>query len=207
VIERFINRVPGWLWIAFGAAVALAAVAASVAAATALRVRKKAREIAAVSAVALIDPLTGVFNRRGFIEAAERELGRARRYGHELAIACVDVRGLKNVNDSHGHVAGDRLIGAAAALLGDSARRDDVVARIGGDELAVLLIEQSADTAGSVVARIEGQVPAARAELGLAAPWDLTIGVASYPDDGDTVEALLSCADRRLYEQRGIAIV
>lgn len=206
VIERFVRVVPSPVWIALAAALALAASAAAGAAAASRRARRNAAQFAAMSAQALTDPLTGVLNRRGFLDAAERELARARRYDRAFALAYIDVRGLKGVNDSEGHLAGDELLRQAAGLLKESARGDDVVGRIGGDELALLLAEQSTDGAAAVAARIREQVPERRAALQLRRPWDLTIGTAAYPDDGSTIEELLAAADRRLYEQRGIEL-
>lgn len=121
-------------------------------------------------------------------------------------MAYIDVRGLKAVNDTHGHVAGDHLLREAAGLLLESARAHDVVGRVGGDEMAVLLPEQSAEGARAVATRIRGAVPAHRDELGLAVPWDLTVGIATFPDDGTTYDELIRAADRRLYQQRGISL-
>lgn len=207
VIERFVQVVPEGIWIALIAALALAAVGAGAAIWSGRRMRRQADSFAAVSAVALTDPLTGVLNRRGFVDAAERELARARRYGRSFVVAYVDVRGLKAVNDTEGHLAGDDLLRQVASLLTDSARADDVVGRIGGDELALLLPEQSGEGAAAVATRITSMLPERRAELGLKTGWDLTIGTATFPDDGETVEGLLAEADRRLYEQRGIALL
>jgi diguanylate cyclase (GGDEF)-like protein len=206
VIERFINVIPLGVWVALAAALALAAVAGVAALRQNRRVRLQAGEVAAVTAAALTDPLTGVLNRRGFIEAAERELGRARRYDHPMALAFVDIRGLKAVNDTEGHLAGDRLLRQVTTLLHESARTHDLVGRIGGDELGVLLAEQPVAGAAAMTQRVRAQVPAARSSLGLLTPWDVTIGTAAYPEDGDTVEDLLASADRRLYEQRGIQL-
>ncbi|HKO28742.1 MAG TPA: GGDEF domain-containing protein [Solirubrobacteraceae bacterium] len=206
VIQDVERVVPIGVWIALAAALALAATGGVATAVTGQRSRRQAATLAAVSAQALTDPLTGVLNRRGFLDALEREVARARRYDRQVALAYVDVRGLKAVNDSEGHLAGDQLLREAAGMLEDSARADDVVGRIGGDELALLLGEQSNDGARVVAKRIKGQVPARRAMLRLRQPWDLTIGTASYPADGETVDELLAAADRRLYEQRGIAI-
>jgi diguanylate cyclase (GGDEF)-like protein len=206
VIERVINVIPTGVWIALAVSLALAAVAGVAALRSNRRLHRQAGEVAAVTAAALTDPLTGVLNRRGFLESAERELGRARRYGHPLAVAFVDIRGLKAVNDSEGHLAGDRLLRRVTMLLRESARTHDLVGRIGGDELAVLLAEQSADGAAAMTQRVRSQVPAHRASLHLATPWDVTIGTAAYPEDGTTFEELLEAADRRLYEQRGIRI-
>src|SRR5438067_9047286 len=118
------------------------------------RAARRASGVEAVTAAAFTDQLTGVPSRRGFIETAERELERARRYGHPLALAYVDVRGLKAVNDSEGHLAGDRVLKEVAALISQSARTHDVVGRMGGDELVVLLAEQAVPGAEAMTRRI-----------------------------------------------------
>ncbi len=206
MIQRFISVIPTGVWIALAVALGLAAAGGAAALRSGRRARLRATEVAAVTAAALTDPLTGVLNRRGFLQAAERELDRARRYDHPLALAFVDVRGLKAVNDSEGHLAGDRLLNQVALLLRESARAHDIVGRIGGDELGVLLVEQSAEGAAAMSERVRSQIPAHRAALGLSSGWDVTLGTASFPSDGDTVEQLLQAADRRLYEQRGIEL-
>jgi diguanylate cyclase (GGDEF)-like protein len=206
VIERFISVIPPGVWIALAAALGLAAAGGGVAISSTRRAHRRAGEVAAVTAAALTDSLTGVLNRRGFIDVAERELDRARRYEHPLALAFVDVRGLKAVNDSEGHLAGDKLLKQVAVLLRESARVHDVVGRIGGDELAVLLAEQSTQGAVAMSERVRAQVPSRRAAVGLGTPWDVTIGTATFPDDAETLDGLLAAADRRLYEQRGIEL-
>jgi diguanylate cyclase (GGDEF)-like protein len=205
-LVKFVNHIPEWVWIALAALATVAAVSLGVAFRNGRRVRAQASAIAEVSAAALTDPLTGVLNRRGFTEAMERELARARRYGRPFVLAYVDVRGLKAVNDTEGHLAGDELLKGVAGLLHDSARADDVVGRLGGDELGLLLAEQTADHAEVVTDRIQSLIPESRAELGLATPWGLTIGTAAYPEDGETFNELLATADRRLYEKRGIEL-
>jgi diguanylate cyclase (GGDEF)-like protein len=206
VIERFISSIPTWVWIMLGAALAAAAVATGAALRSGRRARRRLSEVQAATSVAQTDALTGLLNRRGFTEAVDQELERARRYGHHLALAFIDVRGLKAVNDSQGHLAGDRLLQDVGQLLSDSARTYDVVGRIGGDELAILLPEQSSDGVAAMAERIRTSVPRHRAALGLDSKWDLTIGTSVFPEDGDDFEQLLSAADRRLYEQRGIYI-
>jgi diguanylate cyclase (GGDEF)-like protein len=205
-LVHFVDRIPEWIWIAIAALAALAVVGFGAAFRTGRLVRRQAGAIAAASAAALTDPLTGVVNRRGFAEEVERELARARRYERPFVLAYVDVRGLKTVNDSEGHLAGDDLLKSVAGLLRDSARADDVVGRLGGDELGLLLVEQSAAGAEAVTHRVQSLLPERRAELGLASDWGLTIGTAAYPEDGETFDELLATADRRLYEQRGIKI-
>jgi diguanylate cyclase (GGDEF)-like protein len=206
VVDHVVRFVPAAVWAALAAALALALLGGIVAFLATRRARRQAGQFAAISAVALTDPLTGVLNRRGFTEAAERELTRAARYGHPFVLAYVDVRGLKGVNDSEGHLKGDALLTEVASLLRESARSDDVVGRIGGDEMGLLLVEQNAEGAAAVTSRIRSRVPARKEKMGLHADWDLTIGTAAYPEDGETVKELLEVADRRLYEQRGIAL-
>jgi diguanylate cyclase (GGDEF)-like protein len=206
VISHFIAVIPTALWIALAVAIGAAAIGAGAAVALGRRVSRRASEIVAVTAAALTDQLTGVLNRRGFIDSAERELERARRYGHPLALAYVDIRGLKAVNDSEGHLAGDKVLKEVASLLTGSARTHDVVGRMGGDELVVVLAEQKAPGARAMAHRIHERIAEHRASLRLRADWDVTIGTASFPDDGDTLDELLAAADRRLYEQRGIEL-
>lgn len=203
---RFVNNIPWWVWLIVGAALLVAAIAAAEAIRKSMLARRQRLALAAVTAEALVDPLTGVLNRRGFIDAAERELARAQRYGRPFAVAYADVRGLKQVNDTQGHLAGDELIRQATQLLEDSARADDVVGRLGGDEFGLLLVEQAQEGATAVASRIRETLPARRARLGLDVPWDLTIGTAVFPEDGEDVHELLRAADRRLYEQRGITL-
>ena len=203
-IEKVIGVIPTWVWLALLAAAALAAAAATAALIATRRAQRQTREIEAVQRTAATDPLTGVLNRRGFDEAVERELARARRYGRPLALAYLDVRGLKAVNDSEGHLVGDELIRQVAALLRDCARAGDLVGRLGGDEFGLVLAEQPADSAAIVQARLRAQLPARRAAIGTDLPWDVTIGTAAYPEDGESLPTLLSVADRRLYAQRGI---
>jgi diguanylate cyclase (GGDEF)-like protein len=203
---QIVGVVPTVVWIALGACILLATGMSGVAFLSRRREAHSLGQLERVKAVAKTDPLTGVLNRRGFTEAVDRELARARRHGRPFVLAYVDVRGLKAVNDTEGHLAGDELLKAVATLLTESARADDVVGRIGGDELGLLLVEQSGDSAAAVTRRIEAQVSARRSALGLRTPWGLTVGTAAFPEDGGTFDDLVAAADRRLYEQRGIAL-
>jgi diguanylate cyclase (GGDEF)-like protein len=205
-IERLVRVVPTAAWMALLAAVGLAGVSAAAAMRAGRRTRRQLRAIAAAERTAATDPLTGVLNRRGFGEEVERELARARRHDRPLALAYLDVRGLKAVNDGEGHLVGDEVIRQVAALLHNCARAGDVIGRLGGDEFGLLLAEQSAECAATVQSRLNAQLPARRAAAGANVPWDLTIGTAVYPDDGESFQTLLSVADRRLYAQRGIQL-
>ncbi len=205
-IAHFIEVIPIGVWIALAVAISLAAMGGGAAVTLGRRASRRASEVAAVTAAAVTDQLTGLLNRRGFTQSAERELERARRYSRPLALAYIDVRGLKAVNDTEGHLAGDRLLQEVATLLSSSARANDIVGRMGGDELAVLLAEQAESGAAAMSERIRDHVPEHRAALGLRTRWDVTIGTASFPGDGETLDELIAAADRRMYEQRGIEL-
>jgi diguanylate cyclase (GGDEF)-like protein len=198
--------VPGPVWIALAAALAIAAAGGAAGLGIGRRTRRRARTLGALRSAACTDPLTGLLNRRGFTEAARRELTRALRYHRPLALAYVDVRGLKRVNDTQGHLAGDGLIKQVADLLKASARTNDVVGRLGGDELAVLLTEQSAQGAATVAARIRAMVLVRQQAQDARAPLGPDDRHGRVPDDGEALDALLAVADRRLYEQRGIQL-
>jgi diguanylate cyclase (GGDEF)-like protein/putative nucleotidyltransferase with HDIG domain len=143
------------------------------------------------------DPLTGLVNRRGFEEHMHRELARARRSGSELAILLGDVDHFKEVNDRLGHHAGDDALQRLGMLLREAGRDGDVVARMGGEEFALILPETGEHGARIVADRVRASV---RTEFA-AAPVPLTIsfGIAGFPGHGDTSEMLLRTADQALY--------
>jgi diguanylate cyclase (GGDEF)-like protein len=140
---------------------------------------------------ASMDFLTGVGNRRSFERDLRREMGRSARHSAVFAVVVIDVDGLKAVNDTEGHAAGDARLRAVAGAVGARVRREDTVYRIGGDEFAVLLPGATARQAERVIARVAA---------GSAAPF--TWGVATSPADGPSAEGLVAAADRRLYRRR-----
>lgn len=205
-VAKVVREVPAALWFALGALAAFAVVTGSAALYLALRARRTDAAAATLRRRAMTDPLTGVLNRRGFDERLVAELARARRTGRALAIAYLDVVGLKSVNDTYGHHAGDRLLQSTSRLLRENSREEDAVARLGGDEWAVILPEQDRRGAKVFARRLLGRLPYTQRDLGLSVPWSLTVGWAVFPEDGDTPETLLAAADRRLYARRGIEL-
>lgn len=140
---------------------------------------------------ALVDPLTGLLNRRALDRDLRRELARAARYGAAVAVMVADVDGLKLVNDSEGHLAGDQHLVSLAQAFVDVLRTVDAAYRVGGDEFVVVLPDAGPDTAELVAARARG-----------AGAPSFSWGAALYPDDGESVDAVLGVADQRLYERR-----
>lgn len=151
------------------------------------------------------DPLTGLANRRCFMDALEAQWARSRRSSRPVALLAIDVDHFKRYNDTYGHGAGDACLQRVAALLSGSARGEtDLAARPGGEEFAVLLPGVDAEAAGRVAERIRALVEkATRAvEAGLPEAVTVSIGVAAMPAGGEAAERLLVAADRALYRAK-----
>jgi diguanylate cyclase (GGDEF)-like protein len=149
---------------------------------------------------AATDPLTGLYNRRLFDEYCEKELNRAKRYGHQLAVVILDVHKLKEVNDRHGHLQGDQILQLAAATLRKTLRASDFAFRIGGDEFALLLPQTDSEQATTLCRRVRAQYEGDVYSLKLDPGVTLDFGVAVQPLDGEEKSVLLGIADDRLYE-------
>ncbi len=151
------------------------------------------------------DSLVPLLNRRGFTRQLEKLIDRTNRYGDGGAILFIDVDGLKNVNDSFGHHAGDAALVHLAQLLIGDVRQSDFVARFGGDEFAVLLeradSDQAAETASRLADRIAGSEFRCDDQL---IPLSAAIGIAMI-ERGDCAEAVLIRADRAMYEDKAAA--
>lgn len=149
------------------------------------------------------DPLTDLFNRRRFQEELRRELARARRYGTRGALLFLDLDDFKEVNDSLGHAAGDRLLRNVAGLLRRRLRQTDTLARLGGDEFAILLPHTDGPRAQVVARQILEAVSQHTFRVDRhPVRITLSIGVALYPDHGTTAERLLASADLAMYQAK-----
>jgi diguanylate cyclase (GGDEF)-like protein len=168
--------------------------AASVAVLIASRERLE-RERNALRRFALCDPLTGIANRRCLLERIEYEVARHNRGRSSFALLMLDLDGFKVLNDRFGHAAGDDLLRDVAAAIERALRRQDTVARIGGDEFCVLAPETDLPGARRLRARIESAVGDVTAGVDAL---HASSGVALFPDDGLSPNALLHAADQRL---------
>ena len=154
---------------------------------------------------AATDPLTGLYNRRFFDDYFEKELNRAIRYSHRLALVVFDLHRFKEVNDRYGHPQGDILLQMAATTLRKSMRTSDYAFRIGGDEFALLLPQSDTEQAAALSRRLRAAYAGAIEPLRLGVPLALDYGLAVYPDDGEQQEILIRVADERLYQLKNAA--
>ena len=148
--------------------------------------------------LAATDPLTGLGNYRRFIEALDAEIRRSGRTGRSFALLVLDLDHLKKINDRYGHSTGSQALCRLAEVLRHNCRAIDTAARYGGDEFAVILPETTAEAVRLVVLRIHKQL----AKDNLEPPLSVSVGMAVYPKDGETVEAIFRTADRELYEMK-----
>ncbi|MGB7211958.1 MAG: MASE1 domain-containing protein [Gemmatimonadales bacterium] len=161
----------------------------------AAEVAERRRGAAQLRELAITDPLTRLANYRQLITATETELQRSGRSERPFAILLFDLDRLKKVNDHYGHLVGSRALCRLAESMRKSCRSIDTPARLGGDEFALILPETSVDNARQVAERICHRL----ATDGEEPPVSASSGVAMYPEDGTTIEALLGAADRALY--------
>lgn len=145
------------------------------------------------------DHLTGLPNRFLFLDRVDAALRTAQRYSVRCAVLYVDLDGFKQVNDTMGHAAGDRVLQGVARRLGDAVRTSDTVARLGGDEFAVLLPNCAPQDAMAMAARIVASVAEPFTLPEGEAQVSASIGVATFPEDGPDARLLLAAADSAMY--------
>lgn len=159
-----------------------------------------ARLFARTQELAVTDPLTGLFNRRGWLSAGERELDRAERYGRPLATLIMDLDYFKKVNDQYGHPVGDEVLAEVADRLRDCLRKVDLIGRYGGEEFMVLLPECGSSSAEMVAGRIRRAIESQPFDAsGGAIRLTISVGVASSEAFPLDLDAMLRAADQALY--------
>jgi len=148
----------------------------------------------------IIDGLTGVFNKRYFLEALEREMSRSQRYGRCLSILMFDIDHFKRVNDTYGHLAGDYVLQALARLISTRARREEIFARYGGEEFVILLPETQNAGAMELAEQLRKRVASYTFIFeGEEIPITVSIGVATITDESVTDNEAIRRADEKLY--------
>ncbi len=150
---------------------------------------------------AMTDALTGIANRRHFLAALEREAYLSKRHGYALSIAFLDVDKFKDINDTHGHSGGDKVLQRLAAFATAQCRAGDLVARWGGDEFVILLPHTDENGARAIAERLLGAIRSAR----FAAPnlrFTSSIGIASRHSDDTSINALIKRADSAMYQAK-----
>lgn len=150
---------------------------------------------------AIMDPLTGLYNRRFLDQQLEREVSRAVRQRSLVSVVMMDLDHFKQVNDLHGHHVGDRLLTDFGRLLLNSIRKEDYAARFGGDEFTLILPDATDEETHFVIQRIEEGVLTLIAELP-EINFGFSYGVATFPDHGEDAKQVLKMADHFLYEMK-----
>jgi diguanylate cyclase (GGDEF)-like protein len=169
------------------------------------KVAQLQERVAQLDQLAHQDPLVDLPNRRGFMRALERLIDRVGRYGEEGAMLFVDIDGLKMINDSFGHKAGDQALIQVARLLIGGVRKSDLVARIGGDEFGILLSHADEASAHETAARLIDLIAGCDfAHDGDAMPLSVAIGVGMIAGD-ESPEQIMARADREMYLKKAAA--
>lgn len=157
-----------------------------------------------VAVQARTDALTGLPNRRGLDERLQKEIQRASRYQRPLALMIIDLNNFKKVNDTFGHLVGDQTLKRVAVCLRRAVREIDFVARYGGDEFVILLPETDENTVEELARRISQSIESCPLALpeDTGDPITLSLGVAVFPNNGSSGNALLGTADKALYRSK-----
>lgn len=187
--------------------IGLTAVTALILTATVTGQRQSAREYQSLSAemeqLALSDELTGLRNRRGFLVLADQALRMARRTQAKCALVFIDLDGLKRVNDSRGHAAGDAMISDAAGVLNHVFRESDVVGRVGGDEFAIFALLDEDDGASVISHRLQAAIDRFNAKTVSTMRLSMSVGIEELPCESEIpLDELLSRADRAMYQKK-----
>jgi diguanylate cyclase (GGDEF)-like protein/PAS domain S-box-containing protein len=163
--------------------------------------RKRMEET--LRAMALVDDLTGLYNRRGFFTLAAQQLKTADRAKSRMLLLFADFDGLKQINDACGHSEGDQALIEVANVLRKKFRESDIIARIGGDEFVVLATETGRAGSDAITARLQENLEAINAKEGRRYKLSLSMGTAQYdPEHPCSIDELLARADRAMYERK-----
>jgi diguanylate cyclase (GGDEF)-like protein len=151
----------------------------------------------------VIDELTGVANRRGFLILSEHQRSVADRKGLPLTLVYIDLDRFKTINDTFGHLEGDRALKGAADMLVKTFRKSDIIGRLGGDEFCVLLTENSVEGIRTAIARMRANLTALNEARRLPFELAISVGTATYdPTQPRSIEDLMALADQSMYQDK-----
>jgi diguanylate cyclase (GGDEF)-like protein/PAS domain S-box-containing protein len=166
-------------------------------------ISERKRAESALQSLSLVDELTGLYNRRGFLAVTEQYLESFQRSDNGLVVLYADLDGLKGINDSLGHLEGDRALMRTAEILKEAFRSSDIIARLGGDEFVLLASVGADESAESLTDRLQQKIDLANAQRNRPYDLSISIGVAHYdPDEACPIEELMGRADRVMYEEK-----
>ncbi len=169
------------------------------------KIAKLEERVRQLDALAHQDSLLSIPNRRGFMRELEGLIARVSRYGEDAAMLFVDIDGLKRINDSFGHKAGDEALIEVAKALTDGVRRSDYVGRLGGDEFGVLLAHATEQSARETADRLTERIEAAKTNCdGNHVSLGVAIGMTAIARD-DNAESVIARADRAMYRAKPAA--
>lgn len=164
---------------------------------------ERQRLMAELRTLSLVDELTGLYNRRGFVTLAEQQMRVARRTGRKMLLFFIDIDGLKRINDTLGHQRGDTVLADVAGVLRGTFRESDIVARIGGDEFVALQLETEEGVAERLASRLETNLRALNGKRDTDEALSLSMGIAEYdPAHPRSTDELLGQADGMMYEEK-----
>ena len=156
-----------------------------------------------LTALAMVDDLTGLYNRRGFVAHATGVLRLAERIGRPAIVFLADVDGLKRINDRFGHASGDLALAGAARALQLTFRSSDILARLGGDEFAILALVDSREGGAGILGRLQKNIDFWNSRSRQPFDVSLSIGTVSIDPSKEKLEEILARADKELYAQKG----
>lgn len=166
-------------------------------------ITERKRQEDALRALSLIDELTGLYNRRGFLTLAQQQLKMARRGHRELVLLFVDMDDFKEINDTFGHNEGDTALKRASEILKHTFRDSDIIARLGGDEFVVLATDAGQSGSEIIIQRLRRELLERNERDGYPYRLSFSVGAARFdPDAPPSIEELMAAADSMLYEQK-----
>lgn len=156
-----------------------------------------------INILSVTDSLTGFYNYRGFMPLATQQAKLARRQGRPMMLAYMDIDGMREVNDRFGYLAGDQLLADCSTVIRRSFRDSDIIARMGGDEFAVLLVDSSDIKTRQLVNRLQGHIDQFNADESREYSISMSIGIVPFEPGGpETLEEMLSQADALMKKDR-----